>query len=140
MPGVLFHHETQTKDWFYDLMQPYVHYIPVDVDLKSLRAQYDWAEENPEKVKRIAENANKFAEYLLSSEYMESIYQELFVDYFGKLIQAYEHQNRSWKECLELYNKMGLQLREVAHCDDASCFIEWEEGLTNQISKHIKLQ
>jgi hypothetical protein len=135
MPGVLFHHETQTKDWFYDLMQPFVHYIPVDVDLKDLRAQYDWAEANPEKTKGIAENATKFAEYLLSSEYMESIYQELFVNYFGELIEAYQHQNRSWTECLDLYKKNGLQLREVARCDDATCYIEWEEGLISEIKK-----
>eukprot|EP00957_Ditylum_brightwellii_P118707 9054058-Ditylum_brightwellii.AAC.1 len=37
MPGVLFHHETLTRDWFYDEVKPWVHYIPVKMDLSDLR-------------------------------------------------------------------------------------------------------
>jgi Glycosyl transferase family 90 len=137
MPGVLFHHETPTKDWFYDFMEPYAHYIPVDLELKNLRSQYEWAEENPEKVKMIAENSTKFAENLLSADYLAKLYKELFVDYFGELIEAYQPQDRSWTECLELYNKMGLKLRQIAHCKDESCFVEWNDGIINQISKRL---
>ena len=37
MPGVLFHHETPMRDSFYDDIQPWVHYIPLDEDLFKLR-------------------------------------------------------------------------------------------------------
>jgi hypothetical protein len=137
MPGLLFHHETPTKDWFYDFMEPYVHYIPVDLELNNLRSQYEWALANPDKVKTIAENSTKFAEYLLSAEYIEKLYKELFVDFFGQLIQAYQPQARPWKKCLELYKQMGLELRQIAHCDNESCFVEWNHGIFEQISKRV---
>ena len=63
-------------DWFYDLMKPWVHFIPIDTDLGNLRERYDWAEANPDKVKAIAEESTKLAEYLLSAEYMDKVYQE----------------------------------------------------------------
>lgn len=36
LPGVLLHHETQAYDWFHEDLIPYVHYIPVSVDLEDV--------------------------------------------------------------------------------------------------------
>jgi hypothetical protein len=45
-------------------------------------------------------------EYLLSLEYFEKVYRDLFVDYFGNLVEAFQPEGRSWKECLDLYKNM----------------------------------
>jgi hypothetical protein len=55
-------------------------------------------EEHPEKVKMMAENSTKIAENLLSADYLAKQYKERFVDYFGKLMEAYHPQERSWTE------------------------------------------
>lgn len=33
LPGVLFHHETQAYDWFHEDLIPFVHYIPISIEL-----------------------------------------------------------------------------------------------------------
>ena len=43
IPGLLFHHETPMKDWFFDDLKPWVHYIPIEWDLSDLREKFEWA-------------------------------------------------------------------------------------------------
>ena len=128
MPGVLFHHETPTKDWFYHLMEPWVHYIPINTDLSNLREQYDWAEANPEKVKMIAEESTKLAEYLLSSKYMDTVYEELFVAYLGKVVKAYQPEGRSWDDCMKEYRKLRFPVQLVSDCNHETCKTQWSPG------------
>jgi hypothetical protein len=127
MPGVLFHHETKTKDWFYDLMEPWKHYIPVDENLTDLWDRYRWAEDNPEKAKKIAEEATKLSVYLLSSEYMDELYNELFVDYLGKVVEAYQpEEGKSWTDCLERYKKNTIETHLLSQCDELECNTQWD--------------
>ena len=128
MPGVLFHHETATMDWFYDLMEPWVHFIPIKTDLSNLREQYDWAEANPDKAKKIAEESTKLAEYLLSSEYMNALYEELFVDYLGEVVKAYQPDGRSWEDCMKHFRGLGLPLQLVSDCNRETCNTQWSPG------------
>jgi hypothetical protein len=44
MPGLLFHHITPTKDYIFDQIQPWVHYVPVREDLEDLMEKLEWAE------------------------------------------------------------------------------------------------
>ncbi len=136
MPGVLFHHESPTKDWFYDLMQSWVHFIPINTDLSNLREQYDWAEANPDEVKKIAEESTKLAEYLLSSEYMDTVYDELFVDYLGEVVMAYQPEGRSWEDSLAQYLSIGLPVQLVSECDDETCNTQFEPGAFANYLKH----
>jgi len=136
MPGVLFHHETPTKDWFFDLMKPWVHFIPIKTDLSNLREQYVWAEANPAKVKSIAEESTKLAEYLLSSEYMNALYEELFVDYLGEVVKAYQPEGRSWEDCLSQYRSINLHVELVSECDDVRCNSQWDRGAYFNFFKH----
>jgi hypothetical protein len=129
MPGVLFHHETPTKDWFYDLMKPWVHYIPVRTDLADLLSRYHWAEAHPEEVKKIAAESTKLAKYLMSYQYLDKVYQELFVDFFGKVVEAYEPNGMSWEECLEGYKKQGIPVQSVSVCNHKTCSTEAETGV-----------
>jgi folate-dependent tRNA-U54 methylase TrmFO/GidA len=121
MPGVLFHHKTATMDWFYDLMKPWVHYIPIDTDVGNLRERYDWAEANPDKVKTIAEESTKLAEYLLSAEYVGKVYKELFVDYLGEVVKAYQPEGRSWEDCIAQYRNLHFPVELVSDCDHETC-------------------
>lgn len=49
------------REFYYDWLEPYRHYIPVARDLSDLTAQLDWAEANPEKCREIAAAAQAFA-------------------------------------------------------------------------------
>ena len=60
MPGVLLHHETATKDSYFDLLKPWVHYIPISEDIKDLEARIAWAEEHQDEAKKISAHANAF--------------------------------------------------------------------------------
>jgi hypothetical protein len=136
MPGVLFHHETPTKDWFYDLMTPWIHYIPVKTDLTDLFERYQWAEAHPNKAKQIAEASTKLADYLLGGQYLAKVYQDLFVDYFGKVVEAYEPNGKPWEKYLEKYEKHGIHLREVSKCNHKTCNTSWRTGKTTNYFIH----
>ena len=60
MPGLLFHHETLMRDWFYGELQPWVHYVPIRIDLDDLSDKYVWAETNPIEAETIARNGREF--------------------------------------------------------------------------------
>lgn len=135
MPGVLFHHETPTKDWFYDMMEPWKHYIPVGAQLADLWQRYTWAQEHPEEAKAISAEASKLAEELLSEEYMKKVYDDLFVKYLGKVVEAYEplveayapNQEETWADWLARYQKRGIKLEEISVCPEGktTCRTEW---------------
>jgi hypothetical protein len=63
-------------EFYHKYLIPYYHYIPVNMDLSDLISQYYWAEQNPEKVAEIAENAFNFAmENFTDEKLNERIYQ-----------------------------------------------------------------
>jgi hypothetical protein len=47
------------KNWFYDLMEPWVHYVPLE-HIEDLQGVIDRCESNLEMCKRITENAKSF--------------------------------------------------------------------------------
>jgi glycosyl transferase family 90 len=49
------------RQYYFDLLQPFVHYIPVNEDLSDLSRQIDWAAAHPEKAAAIAARAQEFA-------------------------------------------------------------------------------
>ena len=121
-------------------MEPWKHYIPVSEDLSDLWDRYRWAEDNPEKAKQIAEESNKLVDYLLSSEYMDKLYAELFVDYLGKVVDAYQPEDgKSWKDCVERYenNKVGVHL--LSQCDELECNTQWGENDFWKVKHNLKV-
>ena len=90
MPGVLFHHETPMRDSFYDDIQPWVHYIPLDADLSNLEERVKWAKENPDECASISKRATQFAEKMMSADGLIEHTKKTFVEHFGKFIDAYE--------------------------------------------------
>jgi hypothetical protein len=140
-PGVLLHHETPTRDWFYDEMKPWVHYIPVKTDLSDLKWAYDWAERNPDGAKLIAKQATRFAENMLSTKYMAKVYKELFVDYLGKVVRAYQPSyGIPWSVMEQQYRDSGHEIIHLSVCDDTFCNTEGADKVFKQVRHRQKKQ
>lgn len=89
MPGLLFHHETLMRDWFYGELQPWVHYVPIRIDLNDLSDKYVWAETNPIEAETIARNGREFVLEMATDEYKKRLYKNLFVDQLRPIVGAY---------------------------------------------------
>ena len=50
------------RQWYYRRLQPWLHYIPVDASLSDLYARIDWAMQNDDRSRQIAEMGRKLAE------------------------------------------------------------------------------
>jgi Glycosyl transferase family 90 len=125
----LFHHETVTQDFFYDVMKPWVHYIPIQLDLSDLREKYDWAEANPQEVERISHSGTMLYQRLLSGEFMETVYLDLFMNYLSSVVEAYKASNETWDGIYAYYNQ-SLDVLQGGVCDDTSCTLEVLDGST----------
>lgn len=64
----VFLQERPWREFYFDRIEPFVHYIPVARDLSDLSARLDWAEAHPEECRRIAANARDFAAEHLTRE------------------------------------------------------------------------
>jgi hypothetical protein len=65
----LFLQDRPLKEYYYQWLIPYEHYIPVKRDLSDLMEQYEWAESHPKEVEQIATNAQHFAAQYLTKEF-----------------------------------------------------------------------
>jgi hypothetical protein len=55
--SVVFLPKSKYKLWFSDLLEEYIHYIPLKEDLSDLKTQYEWCENNLDKCQIITKNA-----------------------------------------------------------------------------------
>jgi hypothetical protein len=111
MPGLLFHHETPAKDWFYDEIQPWVHYVPVDLLLSNLYDMFVWAETHPAEAKKIAKQGQEFARYLASKGYWKKTFEKLYVQGLGSIVDAYQPSpNETLSSILKGYLDNGFDL------------------------------
>ena len=116
-------------------MVPWKHYIPVHIDLRDLHSKWFYAQSNPEQAKAISDEASKLAAYILSSNYMELVYQELFVEYLGQLVGSYSQTNDSWESAQSRYEENGYQLYSSGTCDFSSswCRMRCRQGIIKDI-------
>lgn len=84
--------ETNQVEWFYPLLLPYVHYIPVrdirwepEDPLLDIVSKIAWAEKHPDKVAAIVRNANHFALTHLSDHALTCYSVQLLDEYAGLL-------------------------------------------------------
>ena len=89
LPGLLFHHVTPTKDYIHDLVEPWVHYVPVRSDLEDLLEKLEWAESHPEEARQISENASKFMREIGTKDGFERVFQNNMVKPLRRVIEAY---------------------------------------------------
>jgi hypothetical protein len=53
--------ERPWREWFFRLLRPGVHYLPVRADLSDLAAQVEWAQTHPAEAARIGRDGQRFA-------------------------------------------------------------------------------
>jgi hypothetical protein len=129
-PGVLFHAQTPSKDWFFDDMIPWIHYIPVGWHLNDLHEKFKWAESHQIEAKGIADSATTLFQTFMEAPYMERIYKELFVDHLGKVLEAYvSSPDETWSDIQAQYANEGFEMQLVSHCDDAKCHTLFVGGI-----------
>lgn len=51
--------KTNFKQWFYDMLEPYVHYIPIENTLEDIEKKIRWCEEHQDLCVKISNNANE---------------------------------------------------------------------------------
>lgn len=76
------------KMWFSDMLEPYIHYVPVKSDLSDLIDQIKWCQKNDDKCKKIAHNSlNFYNKYLTKKGVLDNLEKTLFTlrdEMYGK--------------------------------------------------------
>jgi hypothetical protein len=100
------------KMWYYDLLQPYVHYVPVKNDLSDIYDKIEWCKNNDDKCKEIVLNAQKFYETYLQKDGTLDYMQKILVDvkkqigvYYYNEISPLTLQIEKEKEIINEFNK-----------------------------------
>jgi hypothetical protein len=84
-------HDCYFQEWFTPLLKPFEHYIPLSKHLSDVDEKMRWIQENPEKVKKIAENGRQFyLDYLDFERNEEHIYEFLY-----RLAETKEQQDNN---------------------------------------------
>ena len=60
--STIFKQESFSSEYFYPLLKPYVHYLPVETSLRDVPEKLSWAKKHPRKARAIAEEGKRFAE------------------------------------------------------------------------------
>jgi hypothetical protein len=110
-------------------MKPYEHYIPVHLDLVDLKAKYEWAEATQERAQEISAEGGELVKYLFSHEYMEKLYDDLFLHYLGKIVKSFNSSNATWKESYERYVERGFNLTLVSSCRGMDCVTDVRDNV-----------
>jgi hypothetical protein len=63
--------------WIDTVLEPNVHYLPINPDLSNLLQVIDWCQKNDTKCKQIANNGRLFAKKVLTIKYIETIFHDL---------------------------------------------------------------
>ena len=87
------------KVWFSDMLQPYVHYVPVKEDLSDLVDQIKWCRNNDKKCSEIVYNSKCFYNIYLQKSGMFDYLQKLLVEvknsmgiYFNNISTTLDNQ------------------------------------------------
>lgn len=88
--SVTFKQETNNIQWFYPLLKPWIHYVPIKEDLSDIFEKFEYALSNDGEMKQISYNAMVFASNYLS---MDNTYA-----YAAMVLNTYaEHQDFTLK-------------------------------------------
>ena len=81
--SAVFKVENDESEWYYPLLKPYVHYIPITANEThtNLLEQLEWAEDNPDQIKTIVAAANDFAQHYLSGQARDCFFLHLLSKY-----------------------------------------------------------
>ncbi|KAL3827155.1 hypothetical protein ACHAXA_006710 [Cyclostephanos tholiformis] len=117
LPGVLFHHVTPTMDYIHDLLTPWVHYIPVEADLRDLREKYEWAEAHPRHAERISAAATALVMSLGTPDGFGAMHRKYYEEPLRRVMESYRPlsvDGIDWREALPGMGGDGL--RPILQC------------------------
>lgn len=133
MPGVVFHQEGPTEDWFFDQIKPWVHYVPIKTDLSDLHEKFIWAERNPEAAENIAEAGRRFVKSMTEDNFIASVYHKYFVKDLGHAVNSYSSSDsQDIDSILDDYRSRGFEPFQTGYCDNKSCSITTKAKLPPQ--------
>lgn len=95
--SVVFHVGDDWLEFFYQALKPWVHYIPVDDDLGNVEELLNFAKENDEVVRKIAERGRKFIKDHLTMSDIFCYWRKLLKGYH-KQIKFKVKRNKSYKQ------------------------------------------
>lgn len=97
------------KEYYYEYLKPWNHYIPVQRDLSDLIEKTKWCLENYDEALKIAENAYQFAKIYLTRA---GCYQQ-----WNKIISQHIRKNMSYKIVASRYNEnIDWLIPEMDNC------------------------
>jgi hypothetical protein len=73
------------KQWYYDELKEWEHYVPINNDLSDINEKIEWCINNDDKCKQIVKNGNDFVVNKLNNAYVKNKTIEIFKEYFNKL-------------------------------------------------------
>lgn len=79
--STIFVQQTPCREYYQDLMKPYVHYVPVDGRFQRLESRIAWAQRRRRAAERIALNSLALAERYLSEDAMRCYMNMIFAKY-----------------------------------------------------------
>lgn len=79
--SALFKHQSDRMQWYYDQLQPYVHYVPIKNDFSNLQEQYQWAEEHPQEMQMIATQGHELALRVFNSKAILAAMAQALIKY-----------------------------------------------------------
>jgi hypothetical protein len=113
LPGLLFHHITPTKDYFHDVLIPWVHFVPVKEDLSDLKSKFEWAESNQLEAKRIASRGTEWVRRWYGSlDGFGATFDTLYRKPLSQVVNAYQPVD-DWRQVLETE---GESMKPIMRC------------------------
>ena len=72
-------HMSLHEEWWYAMLEPYVHFVPLSHDMSDLPDVLEWVKANPEKVEQIGKNAAAFMDEYLGTDGNSEFVRRLLV-------------------------------------------------------------
>jgi len=84
--SVLLKTDSLWKQWYYDKLSPWVHYVPIKNDFSDLNEKIQWCISNDEKCKEISKNARQFVVDNLDWEKVKGETIGIFNQYINSIV------------------------------------------------------
>lgn len=115
MGSVILYYPCLYHIWYFPLLRPWIHYVPLTGTIEDIKDKIKWCMENDEECKKIANNAKIFAKKMLSRESILDYLQKMIWETYemtGKIIHLpknimdrnkdlYLYNRKIWKKRLE---------------------------------------
>ena len=85
--SVVLKHITPFRQWYYDELLPFVHYIPIKNDFSDLNEKIEWCRQNQKLCKEIGKNGRKFVKDKLNYKNITEVFRQRVLDFYDRETQ-----------------------------------------------------